>query len=262
MAKFSALLSLLLLLAAASTAHSQTTTTFNYDFDGTYPSTLTFQGYAQFMENSPNLTLTSPTTPNTVGRVVHTAPVPFKSGGRPLVSFYSTIKFYITPTAANLPGEGIAFFVAPVGTTYPRNSYGGYLGLFDVAWEAPSTLVVEFDTNPNEGYDPSYPHIGIDIGTIISSNVTNMYNLMVGQEVTAEISYVSATSRITVRLIYPRGVIYEVSTMYYLPSFLPDQVQFGLSASTSYNLAIQNIVSWHNNYTVADSSSLIRQVVV
>ncbi|MED6142174.1 hypothetical protein PIB30_111182, partial [Stylosanthes scabra] len=109
---------------------------------------------------------------NSVGRLVYYTPVHIwdRSTGES-ADFTAGFSFRVIPNGSEARGDGFAFFLGPLLEKIPPNSTGGYLGLFN-----PETaldprrnqiLAVEFDTYPND-WDPSTPHIGINVGSIKS----------------------------------------------------------------------------------------------
>ncbi|XP_057810245.1 concanavalin-A-like [Salvia miltiorrhiza] len=223
----------LLLAAAANTARSQSTA-FTYDFWGDQPTELLYQGDAHFPSDSTFLRMTNTTASGTAaqhraGRVVYPTPITFWEAGAQ-VDFETTVKFIVTPTAGDMtPADGFTFFVGPVGL--PLGFTGGAYGVFNTSGLAASVLAVEFDIYPNAEVDPTYPHIGIDIESNVSKNLTNVGTALLRQEVTAIIGYKKATNLISVR-VAAGSQIYEVSYVFDLSTILPQQVQVGISGAT------------------------------
>ncbi|XP_057812433.1 mannose/glucose-specific lectin Cramoll-like [Salvia miltiorrhiza] len=248
------LASIALLLAVSNTALSQTTS-FTYDFWGDQPKDLIYQGSAHFPTDSTFLRLTD-AQPSQVGRVLHSNPVQFsQSGGQ--VDFETTVNFIITPGADNEPADGLAFFIAPVGSTIPPGSNGANLGIFGSNGNSPSVFAVEIDTYVNGAWDPLYPHIGIDFGSRASSNTTKVDNSILGQQVTARINYVGATRMISVK-VTAGSQTFDVNYEYDLSDFVPQQVQVGLSAATGQHVAVHDIVSWYFTATMVQKNAAVR----
>ncbi|KAL1563431.1 non-specific serine/threonine protein kinase [Salvia divinorum] len=240
--------SIALLLAAANTACSQMTS-FTYDFSGEHPKDLTYQGDARFQSETTYLRLTDAEA-SKVGRVLYPTPFQFwQASGQ--VDFETTINFIITPKEDRLPADGIAFFIAPDGSTIPAGSTGANLGVFDSSGSYPSVFAVEFDPHANNPWDPSFRHVGIDIGSRTSSNTTEVGGAITGQQVSAQINYAGATKMITVR-VTAGNKTFDVSYEKDLSSFLPQKVQVGLSASTGDDFASHDIVSWYFSATMVN----------
>ncbi|XP_057812421.1 lectin alpha chain-like [Salvia miltiorrhiza] len=246
-----------LLAAAANTAQSQSTS-FTYDFWSDKPTDLTYQGQAHFPSDSTFLRLTNPII-GSVGRVLYSNPVQFSQAGGQ-VDFETTVNFIITPSPTNLTADGITFFIAPVGSTIPNGGTGGNLGIFGFSGNSPSVFAIEFDTFVNNPWDPSYPHIGIDIGSRESRNTTEFSEGIIRQLVSARINYVGATKMITVTATNGWKTV-EVSYEYDLSGFLPEQVQVGLSAASGLSqpyVATHDIVLWNFKATMVQTNSSAR----
>lgn len=244
------LLITLISITLAAVAQSQTTS-FTYDFYGDQPTDLTYQGDARFPSDSTFLRLTE-AQPNRIGRVLYKDPVQFWID-RGQVDFETTINFIITPNALNNdPADGVAFFIAPVGSTIPSGSGGANFGIFGSDGTSPNLFAVEFDTYVNGAWDPSYPHIGIDIGSKRSSNTTNVGDSIIGRQVNARINYVGATKMLSVH-VTAGSDRFEVSYQYDLSRLLTQRVQVGLSAATGELTASHDIVSWYFTATMGNS---------
>uniref|UniRef100_A0ACD5Z2U7 Uncharacterized protein n=1 Tax=Avena sativa TaxID=4498 RepID=A0ACD5Z2U7_AVESA len=97
-----------------------------------------------------------------------------------VVSFNST--FSMMSVAYNgdkaLPGEGLAFLIAPSSAGPPQGSAGGFLGLTNSTFEASSPgtnrfVAVEFDA-VKQSYDPDDNHVGLDVGTVVSARTASL----------------------------------------------------------------------------------------
>ncbi|XP_047973608.1 mannose-specific lectin alpha chain-like [Salvia hispanica] len=238
------------LLLAATTARSQSTS-FWYDFYGQKPTDLIYQGDAHFPSDSTFLRLTNTDSSgeplkHRIGAAVYSKPIQFWQAGAQ-VDFETTVKFNIRP--GSLPGDGLAFFIRPVGAA--SGATGGGLGIFYS--NVHTVFAVEFDTYSNPGVDPDYRHVGIDIGSNISENTTDVGSAILGREVTARINYQKATKEI--RAVVSAGSeSFEVSYVYDLSTFLPQEVEVGISASTGGAVAIHDLVSWYFTSTMVYTS--------
>ncbi|KAL1563989.1 lectin CPL-like [Salvia divinorum] len=249
--------SIALLLATANTAQSQTTS-FTYDFYGQKPTTLIYQGDAHFPPDSTYLRMTNTDSSgnplkNRVGRAVYSKPVQFWEAGAQ-VDLETTVKFIIHPKIrdTDVPADGFTFFIQPVGS--PVGSAGGSFGIFDDSGKNPSVFAVEFDIFTNPGVDPNYHHVGIDIGSNVSKNTTNVGNAFLGQEVTARIDYEEATKVISVH-VSTNSQTFEVSYVYDLSSILPQQVEVGISASTGGEVAVHDLIAWYFTATLVRNNA-------
>ncbi|KAG6423927.1 hypothetical protein SASPL_114335 [Salvia splendens] len=255
-----------LLLATANKAWSQTTS-FTYDFyGGPKPTDLIYQGDAHFPSDSTYLRLTNTDSSGNplqyrVGRDVYSKPIQFWEAGAQ-VDLETTVKFIINPKSGDSnPADGFTFFVQPVGS--PVGFTGGSFGIFDSSGQNPSVFAVEFDIFVNGGVDPNYRHVGIDIGSNVSKNTTDVGTALIGQEVTASIDYEEATKVIRVH-VTAGSKTFEVSYVYDLSTILPQQVEVGISASTGGQIAVHDLISWYFTSTLVkegNGDAKIRQYV-
>ncbi|KAH6819520.1 hypothetical protein C2S51_003123 [Perilla frutescens var. frutescens] len=245
------LCSIALLLTLANAAQPQPRprprprTIFNYNFNRDKPTDLTYQGDANFPTGTAVLRLTKTDVfgnpqPNSIGRVLYTRPVIFSRRQRQ-ANFQTTVRFIIRPYSGGCgPADGLAFFIAPVNSTVGAG--GGNFGIFDASGNNPSVFAVEFDVYSND-WDPSYRHVGIDIQSRISSNVTEVGDALLGQEVAAQINYDPATKLISVD-VTAGSKSFGVRYVYDLSTILPQQVQVGISAATGTCVAVHDVVAW------------------
>ncbi|KAL3732279.1 hypothetical protein ACJRO7_029023 [Eucalyptus globulus] len=127
------------------------------------------EGVAKISRSSVDLTsVESPFFKFQVGRIQYSKPIDIRDPvtGRQ-ADFFTRFSFTIVPSDNAHYPDGIAFFLAPVGFPVPPNSAGGFLGLFNWStYDDPRNqiIMVEFDTNLNQEYDPQQlqQHIGIN----------------------------------------------------------------------------------------------------
>ncbi|XP_047978639.1 lectin alpha chain-like [Salvia hispanica] len=229
-----------LLLAAAN---SETT---SYDLSNLNQDLPIYQGDAHFHSPLYRLTKTNASgypQKYSVGRVLD--PEIFKFEG--LFLFTCAFQFVITPVD-NTPADGLTFFIAPAGTTIPDGSGGANFGVFSPQGPNSNIFAVEFDTFFNPGIDAtSFPHVGIDIESPISSNLTVVGNDLIGNVVSARIFYEQATNFLNVSVAMG-GKRFEVSYVVDLSSILQKESQVGLSAATGEGVAIFDIRTWLFNF--------------
>ena len=148
-------------------------------------------------------------------------------------------------------GDGLAFFLAPVGFDIPPNSAGGNLGLFNhTTTDSPpyQIVFVEFDSYVNS-WDPNVTHVGININSIGSANST-AWNASFHSGDTADvwIIYNATTKNLSVSWTYQRtsNSLEHTSLSYQidLRKVLPKSVQIGFSVSTGLNPAQYTLQSW------------------
>lgn len=151
-------------------------------------------------------------------------------------------------------GDGLAFFLAPPGSTIQSWSYGGGLGLGNGGTPVSSSsleafVAVELDTFQNPDFDPPYsPHVGIDANSM-KSIATAKWDNNVSYGVVNEvwISYTASSKEMRVDFTgstsngTQRGsLVAEVD----LRDFLPENVTVGFSASTGALFETHNVKSW------------------
>ncbi|RZC64281.1 hypothetical protein C5167_007973 [Papaver somniferum] len=144
-----------------------------------------------------------------VGRASYAKPVPlWDSATRELTHFTTHFMFSIQkPTP--FYGDGLAFFIAPVGCPIPPNSAGGFLGLFNTTTTDKTSLNqiihVEFDSFLNEEWDPDSTHVGMNNNSIESS-VSSFWNasLYSGETGNAWITYDATTNHL---LLIASGIL-------------------------------------------------------
>uniref|UniRef100_A0A2N9H2K7 Protein kinase domain-containing protein n=1 Tax=Fagus sylvatica TaxID=28930 RepID=A0A2N9H2K7_FAGSY len=93
-----------------------------------------------------------------------------------LTDFSTRFSFTINtiPTFNSDYGDGLAFFLAPVGFDIPPNTVGGHLGLFNhTTQDSPpyQIVFVEFDSFVST-WDPNVTHVGINNNSLASANYT------------------------------------------------------------------------------------------
>ncbi|KAI6694008.1 hypothetical protein NL676_021718 [Syzygium grande] len=140
---------------------------FNIGSFDTDLSDILYEGVARLAYGYVDLTKCNTPAHFQVGRIQYAKPVPLWDPltGRQ-ADFSTRFSFTIDNDGSGRYGDGIAFFLAPVGMPIPPNSGGGFLGLFNVstANEGPRNriVMVEFDTYVNPEFDPPVHHIGIN----------------------------------------------------------------------------------------------------
>lgn len=113
-----------------------------------------------------------------MGRATYSKPINlWDNKSRNLIDFTTHFSFIINSQNRTKYGDGIAFFLAPVGSKISRTATkGGSLGLTTDEQPLNSTdnpfVAVEFDVYTNPDWDPVAEHVGIDLSSMKS--VTNV----------------------------------------------------------------------------------------
>lgn len=278
------LMILIVFLLLPKQLHSQTDTThFDFNiFDGK-ETNLIYQGDAHIPVGQslirltrtapPNRTHPQPTPlQNSVGRVLYSPPIRLWDGAaRRQANFQTVIRGFIGNPWSGFIGDGIAFFIAPLGTTIPTGSTGGNMGLYDSTGTSPTPLfAVELDVFMNT-WDPNYRHVGININSRNSVAVDRWDSGGFERFVEARITYdararlisVVANATHTHSAIQP--IIGRVQHAIDMKTLLPEWVQIGISASTGPGpAALQDIRRWSfTSFMISDHNddNHIRQYV-
>jgi serine/threonine protein kinase len=159
-------------------------------------------------------------------------------------------------------GDGLAFFLAPDGSTTTADSDGGALGLGRRSQILNTTenhfVAVEFDTYSNR-WDPPGVHVGIDINSTQSvANVSWLganISITEGRTNEARITYNSTSHNLSVLftgLINNTMVWQSLSYKIDLRDYLPEWVTFGFTAATGADPAIHTIRTWNFTSTLED----------
>lgn len=224
-------------------------TYFSFDSFRSKLTDLTYQGDAHVPSGSSFLRLTKTDAAGhpqmeSVGRVLYSKPLQFWAPDNSVINFKTTIKFTIKPLKGYPAADGLAFFIAPVGSVIPGSASGGNLGIVDATGTSSALFAVEFDLYSNE-WDPSHPrHIGVDINSIESSKVVSFSSKCIGHQVQLYINYDGFMLHVVLNCGHETRLLeYECD----LKSILPQQVQVGIAASTGYLFALHDIHFWGFN---------------
>ncbi|KAL0461927.1 UNVERIFIED_CONTAM: L-type lectin-domain containing receptor kinase IX.1 [Sesamum latifolium] len=199
-----------------------------------------------------------------VGQVIYNGKVPlWDSSSGKLADFTTHFAFVIDTLNREQYGNGLAFFLAPVGFQIPPNSAGGFLGLFNTSTrDQPQTQIVsvEFDSYANPEWDPPYEHVGININSL-NSSVATPWNVTLhsGDTANAWITYNSTTRNLSVFWSYGGGSNSSLSYPIDLKEVLPEYVTVGISAATGANVEQHTLESWEfsSNLEIAESKRKI-----
>ncbi|XP_048134965.1 L-type lectin-domain containing receptor kinase IX.1-like [Rhodamnia argentea] len=229
---------------------------FNVSSFDTSQSDILYEGVAKTVSGSVVLTEGSVQPTCQVGHVRYAEPVDIWDSVTGKEADFST-RFSFTIDIPNCTqyGDGLAFFLAPVGFVVPPKSAGRFLGLFseDTYDSQPhnQTVVVEFDSCVNQEFDPPTQHIGINRNSLSSlcsapwdagSHNGTVTNVLV--------TYNSTSHNLTVSWSFdgepvsPHKPESSLSCAINLAQVLPESVAIGFSASTGPHPERHSINSW------------------
>jgi len=195
---------------------------------------------------------------HSVGRAVYIPPIRVwdKTTGK-LADFETTFSFVVDSAGSEIHADGFSFFILPFDAdpSIPRNSSGGYLGLFSpkTAFNAYKNQIVavEFDSFGNE-WDPKpvaiAPHLGLDINSLeyvetVDWPINSVPQGSIGR---ASILYNSESKELSVGVTYATQpiTVVQFSKTIDLRGVLPEWVRIGFSAATGDSVETHDILSW------------------
>ena len=238
-------------------AQNAKSVSFTFPSFGSYTNGIAFQGDAFASNGAIQLTETVNGAPiaNSAGRASYAAPVRLwdaKTGK--LAGFTTTFSFVVAPNGPGLFGDGISFFIAPFLSNMPKNSSGGFLGLFnaDTALNAYKNRIVavEFDSFSGNPWDPDTSHIGIDVNSIASAKTAQWQtgNAENGFTAVATVNYEPVSKTLNVLVRYPgsrvSGTSSSLSYVIDLRTVLPQWVRVGFSGATGQLVEVHKILDW------------------
>ncbi|XP_020239760.1 mannose/glucose-specific lectin [Cajanus cajan] len=194
---------------------------------------------------------------NSVGRALYIPPIHLwdKSTGK-LADFETEFSFVVDSAGSKVHADGFSFFILPLDADprIPKNSSGGYLGLFspETAFNSYKNQIVavEFDSFGNE-WDPKpvaiAPHIGIDVNSLTSLKTTDwpVNSFSRGSVGNALINYDSKSKTLSVVAGYANPLSsVSFSQTIDLRGVLPEWVRIGFSAATGDKVETHDILSW------------------
>lgn len=176
-------------------------------------------------------------------------------------SFQTSFSFQMNNSTASeqaaYGGSGLTFIIVPDEFTVGRP--GPWLGMLNDACENDyKAVAVEFDTRKNPEFgDPNDNHVGINLGSIVSTKVVNVSDVGVslkdGFVHRAWITYDGPQRRMDIRLGLPNQENYPSKPIFSesvdLSPYLNEYMFVGFSASTGNHTQIHNILSWSFNST-------------
>ncbi|KVI05100.1 probable L-type lectin-domain containing receptor kinase S.7 [Cynara cardunculus var. scolymus] len=206
------------------------------------------------------------------GRAVYAYPIRvFDPVSRTPASFETTFAFQLETLESNSSsgdenggdggGSGFTFMFAPDEFTVGRP--GPWLGMLnDACDEEYKAVGIEFDTRENVEFgDPNDNHVGINLGSIVSTITINAsefgVNLNDGEIHRVWVEYSGESRFLDIRLGsdrlgYPSKPMF--SDRLDISDFLKEYMFVGFSASTGNFAQIHNVFSW--NFTSTSQASL------
>ncbi|XVF55871.1 hypothetical protein PTKIN_Ptkin06aG0071200 [Pterospermum kingtungense] len=191
-----------------------------------------------------------------VGRAVYADPVPlWDSSTMELADFTTHFSFNITVKSGRIYGDGIVFFLAPVGYSIPPNSAGGFFGLLNSTTREGLSqnhiIMVEFDSYSDTDWDPDQPfdHVGINNNSLSSISHTRWdARSNSGKLANVWITYNATTKNLSVFWSYDENPVFvsnsSLSCQIDLRQTLPEWVTIGFSAGTGEYTEYNTIKSW------------------
>ncbi|RWR77350.1 Concanavalin A-like protein lectin/glucanase superfamily [Cinnamomum micranthum f. kanehirae] len=181
---------------------------------------------------------------------------------RNLTDFNTQFSFIINGLNESKPGDGFAFFLSANGSKIPSYaSLGESLGIYSRSNSSKNQLVaIEFDTF-NNTWDPSLPHVGININSKVSE-ITSYLRISSKDKVckgNALVSYSASTKNLSVFLSYDENPSFgEDPDLRYtvdLREILPEWADCGFSATTGLAIELHQIHSWEFSSTLEISEA-------
>ncbi|KAI6694019.1 hypothetical protein NL676_021729 [Syzygium grande] len=214
------------------------------------------------------LTMVNPPHRYQVGRIKYANPVRICDPHTGRQADFSTNFSFTIEIGSAQYSDGLAFFLAPVGTPIPPNSAGGFLGLFNASTANEGhrnrIVMVEFDTCVNPEFDPPMNHIGIN-KNYLSSLVSKPWDPVShsGKAILVLVTYNSTSKNLTVLWSFDgkppsQDKTYpSLSWLIDLASVLPESVEIGFSASTGLYHERHSINSWEFTSNLDDVDPLL-----
>ncbi|XWS09858.1 hypothetical protein CRYUN_Cryun39dG0025600 [Craigia yunnanensis] len=199
------------------------------------------------------------------GQVICREPVRLQDFDKKQLADFTTHFSFIIDTLRQNPqeyGDGLVFFIVPVGFQSPASSAGGGLGLFpnilmsELSQQKHQIVTVEFDSFVNKQWDPPYEHVGINMNSLNSSVYTPWNSSFhSGHIADVWISYNSSTKKLSVSWSYQvSSSPQENSTLTFyvdLREVLPmEWVTVGIGAATGLRYERHILKSWQFSSTL------------
>ncbi|XP_057800745.1 probable L-type lectin-domain containing receptor kinase S.7 [Salvia miltiorrhiza] len=225
---------------------------------------LTLLGSAAIPSETGCIQIPQPNLRSSAGRAIYSSPVRlFDPTSRLPASFQTTFSFRIQDRSNGSGGPGLSFVVVPDELTVGRP--GPWLGMLNDACEDEyKVFAVELDTRMNPEFgDPNDNHVGINLGSIVSTTVINASRFGVrlndGTLHRAWIAYHGSNKSLEISLgpdAEPRPTTGVYSANLDLSPYLNEYMFIGFSGSSGddYHTQIHSVCSW--NFTSVSRARL------
>ncbi|KAL3732494.1 hypothetical protein ACJRO7_029200 [Eucalyptus globulus] len=224
------------------------------DFD-TSRGDILLEGLARIVAGSVVLTEGRVAPAYEVGHMRYAKPIAIKDSTTGKQADFSTnFSFTIDSYNYSHHGDGIAFFLAPVGFSIPPNSAGGYLGVFNesTVYGPYRIVVIEFDISfSGIPFDLPTEHIAIDVNSA-SPKAHEPWNFTAydNKVTNVMVTYDSTSKNLSLfwslddQPVPPDSKSSSLSHQVDLAEALPESVLIGFSASNGNISAKHSINSW------------------
>uniref|UniRef100_A0A0R0L0T5 non-specific serine/threonine protein kinase n=1 Tax=Glycine max TaxID=3847 RepID=A0A0R0L0T5_SOYBN len=217
-----------------------------FDFGTLTLGSLKLLGDAHLNNNTVSLTRDLAVPTSSAGRALYSRPVRFRQpGNRFSASFTTFFSFSVTNLNPSSIGGGLAFVLSPDDDTI--GDAGGFLGLGGGG----GFIAVEFDTLMDvEFKDINGNHVGVDLNSVVSSEVGDLANVGVdlksGDLINAWIEFDGSSKGLSVWVSYsnlkPKDPVLTMNLD--VDKYLNDFMYVGFSASTQGSTEIHRIEWW------------------
>ncbi|KAG5052900.1 L-type lectin-domain containing receptor kinase VIII.1 [Glycine max] len=218
-----------------------------FDFGTLTLASLKLLGDAHLNNNTVSLTRDLAVPTSSAGRALYSRPVRFRQpGNRFSASFTTFFSFSVTNLNPSSIGGGLAFVLSPDDDTI--GDAGGFLGL---GGGGGGFIAVEFDTLMDvEFKDINGNHVGVDLNSVVSSEVGDLANVGVdlksGDLINAWIEFDGSSKGLSVWVSYsnlkPKDPVLTMNLD--VDKYLNDFMYVGFSASTQGSTEIHRIEWW------------------
>ncbi|TYJ25972.1 hypothetical protein E1A91_A07G086200v1 [Gossypium mustelinum] len=250
---------------ATITAKTQTLRTISYQFgpfDSSYYNTFAVMKPATISNDALQVTpdsIGNYSLNHRSGRIFFNRTFKLWDGDIKVASFNTSFLINVFRVKNSVPGEGVAFLIAP-DTAIPPNSSGEYLGLTNSSSDGlPSNhlVAIELDTLKQD-FDPDDNHIGLNINSIRSNKTVSLskFNIQIAPNGTkfyvVWIEYYNKSLQVYMaEQAQPssptpsKPVVPVLNTDIDLSTFVKQYSYFGFSGSTGDHVQLNCVLKWN-----------------